>query len=88
MKKINDPFTANFPSIDIHGYDRFYALLKVKEFINDCYKSHLFNLIIIHGKGKFILKKTVHEYLKEEKLVIEYKTHNLNEGMTVVKLKR
>lgn len=88
MKKINDPFIANFPSIDIHGYDRFYALLKVKEFLYDCYKSHLFGLLIIHGKGKFILKKTIHEYLKKEKLVIEYKIHNLNEGMTVVKLKR
>lgn len=88
MKRINDPFIANFPSIDIHGYDRFYAVLKVKEFLNDCYKTGFFDLIVIHGKGEYILKKAVHEYLKTEKLVIEFKTHNLNEGMTVVKLKR
>lgn len=88
MKKINDPFIANFPSIDIHGYDRFYALLKVKEFLYDCYKSHIFDLIIVHGKGKFILKREIHEYLKKEKLVEEYKIHNLNDGITIVKLKK
>ncbi len=88
MKRINDPFIANYPTIDIHGYDRFYAVLKVKEFLYDCYKSHIFNLIVIHGKGEFILKKAVHEYLNKEKLVIEFKTHNLNEGITVIKLKK
>lgn len=88
MKKISDPFIANFPSIDIHGYDRYYAILKVKEFIYDCYNSHLFDLIIIHGKGEYILKHEVHEYLKKEKLVEEFKIHNLNDGMTIVKLKK
>lgn len=87
MKKINDPFLVSFPYIDIHGYDREYAVIKVKEFINDCYKLGKYNLIIIHGKGKFILKNEVNNYLKNENLVIEFKIHNFNDGITIVKLK-
>ncbi len=86
MKKINDPFLLNYPYIDIHGYDREYAVLKVKEFINDSLILEKFNIIIIHGKGKNVLRNEVHNYLKKEKLVDEYKLYNFNEGLTIVKL--
>lgn len=88
MQKINDPFIANAPYIDIHGFDRDYAVLKVKEFVSDSSKLGDYTIIVIHGKGKYILKKSVHEYLSKEKLVESYKIHNLNDGMTVIELKK
>ena len=46
--------------------DREYALFKVKEFIDDCYKLKYENIIIIHGIGKGILLEAVNKYLKKE----------------------
>lgn len=87
MRKINDPFTFNFPSIDLHGEDKIGAIVKTKEFINDCKKLKKYDIIIIHGKGSGVLKSAIHEYLKNNKDVILYKTDNINDGITIVKLK-
>ena len=46
----------NLPSIDLHGMDRVFAIIKVKEFINDNYKLNNKLILIIHGKGSYILK--------------------------------
>ena len=35
--------------------DREYAIFKVKEFIDECYKLKYENIVIIHGIGKGIL---------------------------------
>ena len=45
------------------------------------------NIVIIHGIGTGIVKKEVHEALRVNKNVIEYKTDNFNSGCTIVKLK-
>ncbi len=86
MRKIDDPFLAFNPYIDLHGLDRISAIIKTKEFITDSLKLKKYDIIIIHGKGSGTLKESVHEYLKTDKRVIEYKTHNFNDGITVVKL--
>ena len=44
-------------------------------------------IVIIHGIGTGIVKKEVHEALRVNKNVLEYKTDNFNSGCTVVKLK-
>ena len=67
--------------------DREYAIFKVKEFIDDCYKLKYENIVIIHGIGKGILAKTVNEYLKKDKRVLEYKLDFMNPGCTLVCLK-
>ena len=77
MEKINDPFTYYYPSIDLHGLDRISAVIKVKNY----------NILVVHGKGEFILKKEVHNYLKIDKRVESYKSDNFNDGMTIIKLK-
>lgn len=87
MRKIDDPFKAFYPYIDLHGLDRITAIIKVKEFITDSLKLKKHDIIIIHGKGTGTLRKSIHEYLKTDKRVIEYKTDNMNDGMTIVKLK-
>lgn len=77
---------SSYPTIDLHGYDRDYAVYMVKQFIQDNYKLHKEKVVIIHGIGGGILRKSVHDYLKLEKKVKDYKLDTLNTGCTVVTL--
>ena len=79
---------SNLPSIDLHGLDRDYARILINEFINDNYKMKNYKIIIVHGNGTGIIKKTTQETLRVNKLVEEYKIDNFNTGMTVVTLKK
>lgn len=88
MRKISDPFLSLYNIIDLHGLDKESALFKVNEFISDNIKLGNYNIIIIHGKGTGILRRSVHEYLKKDKRVLEYKIDNFNDGETIVKLVR
>ena len=76
----------SYPSIDLHGEDRVNALIKVDEFINDSIKLRNKYIVIIHGKGSYILKNAIHDYLKHDKRVNEYKL-DINVGQTIVTLK-
>lgn len=84
---INDIFLERYPKIDLHGYDRDSARVAVNDFIleNTILKND--TIIIIHGIGMGIVKNEVHEVLKHNKNVINYKTDNFNSGCTIVKLK-
>lgn len=77
----------NLPSIDLHGYDRYSAVILVKEFINDQCKLGNKLLLIVHGKGSFILRDEVHKTLKKIKEVKDFKIDMFNEGTTIVELK-
>ena len=87
MKRIDDPFIASYPSVDLHGEDRVGALIKVNELINDSLKLKCYNIVLVHGKGTGVLKENIHEYLKHDKRVEEFKLDNINNGITIVKLK-
>lgn len=78
---------SSYPSIDLHGIDRDYAKILVRDFINDQIKMKEKNFIIIHGIGKGIVKKAVYEELKTNRNVKEYKLDNFNIGCTIVTLK-
>ena len=78
---------SSYPKIDLHGMDRDYAIFKVREFIDDCYRLKHENIVIIHGIGKGILSKVVSSYLKSDKRVLEYKLDFMNPGCTLVRLK-
>ena len=78
----------NLPSLDLHGIDRDYAKILINDFINDNYKIKNTKIIIIHGIGTGIIRKTTQETLKKNKLVEEYKIDNFNPGMTVVTIKK
>ena len=80
-------FTDSLPSIDLHGYDRNSARVKVLEFINDnkCMKNQIF--CIVHGIGSGIVKDEVHSTLKRSKYVEEFKLFYNNTGCTIVKIK-
>lgn len=76
----------NLPSLDLHGENRESALVLVNEFIKDNIKLKNRLIKITHGKGTYILKNTIHESLKKNKLVKAYKTDIYNDGVTIVEL--
>lgn len=77
----------SWPTLDLHGMDRDYARILIQDFIQDNYQLKKLNIVIIHGNGTGIIKKTTQETLKNNKLVDSYKINNFNTGMTIVKLK-
>lgn len=79
-------FINNFPTIDLHGYTRDFAIIAIKEFINDNVKMKNEFIVIVHGKGTGILKETCLNVLKKNKYVKDYKIWYLNDGCTVVQL--
>ena len=80
-------FVDSFPSIDLHGFDRDTARVKVLEFINDNIKMKKDIICIVHGIGSGIIKTEVHNTLRKNKNVLEYKLFFNNVGCTIVKLK-
>ncbi len=80
-------FVNNLPSIDLHGFDRDSARVKVNEFIHDniILKNEI--ICIVHGIGCGILKDEVHSVLRRNKNVIDYKLFYNNTGCTIIKLR-
>ena len=76
-----------YPTIDLHGFDRDSARMTVNDFVMENVILKNEYIVIIHGIGTGIVKREVHEALRLNKNVLEYKTDNFNSGCTVVKLK-
>ena len=74
------------PTLDLHGEDRISAKIKINTFIEDCYKMKNYEIAIVHGIGKGILKKEVLNMLQKDKRVVEYCIDCFNEGCTLAKL--
>ena len=85
--KLYDIFLDNLPKIDLHGFDRDSARVRVNDFVDEAYIMGYEKIVIVHGIGTGIVQKEVHEALRVNKNVLEYKTDNFNSGCTVVKLK-
>ena len=81
-------FTSNLPTIDLHGYDRDYARVKVLEFINDNKRMKNDVICIVHGIGTGKVKDVVHKTLKSSKDVLDYQLFYNNIGCTIAKLKK
>ena len=79
---------SNLESLDLHGIDRDYAKILINDFINDNYNIKNTKVIIIHGIGMGIIRKTTQETLKKNKLVETYKIDNFNPGITVVSIRK
>ncbi len=82
-----DIFLNRYPHMDLHGYDRDSARMMTNDFVMENVILKNEYIVIIHGIGSGIVKKEVHEALRVNKNVLEYKTDNFNSGCTVVKLK-
>ena len=79
---------SQLPTLDLHGYDRDYARIAINDFIEDNYKIKNTKVIIIHGNGSGIIKKTTQNTLKSNKHVETYKIDNFNSGMTIVRIRK
>jgi DNA-nicking Smr family endonuclease len=79
-------FIDSFPKIDLHGLDRQTARVIVNDFIKDNIKLRNDIIVIVHGIGEGILRKEIHNELRKNKNVIEFKTFYYNPGSTVVKI--
>lgn len=77
---------SNLPSLDLHGIDREYARILINEFIEDNYKIKNTKVIIIHGIGTGIIRKTTQDVLSKNKYVKEFKIDNFNPGTTIVEI--
>lgn len=86
-KMLTNPFTNSYPKIDVHGETRDTVNVIVKDFINDNIKLKNKHIIIIHGIGEGILKKTIHAYLKTDNRIADYKLESSNPGSTIITLK-
>ncbi len=80
--------SSQLPSLDLHGMDREITRILVNEFISDHYKMKTERVVIIHGIGTGVLKKTVHEVLRKNKLVESFYLDFFNVGSTVVTIKQ
>ena len=76
-----------YPSLDLHGEYSFSAKILTKEFINDNIVLKNKKICIIHGIGQGIVKKSVHEVLKEDKRVKRFYVDFMNPGCTIVEIK-
>ena len=76
----------NLPSLDLHGEDREYARIVINDFIRDHYQIQSEKIIIIHGIGTGILRKTTQDTLRKNKLVKSYRIDFFNPGTTIVEL--
>lgn len=85
--QVHDIFLDNLPKIDLHGFDKESARVITNDFINEAIYLGYKEIIIIHGIGTGIVKKSVHETLSRNKHVESYKLDNFNNGCTRVILK-
>lgn len=88
MKKVGNIFLDNLPSIDLHGYDRDMARVMTNDFVMENVLLNNGKIVVIHGIGTGIVKKSVHEALMKNKYVEKFQLDNFNVGCTVVWLKR
>lgn len=75
-----------FPELNLIGKRVNDAISELERFLNDATLLEIKNLKIIHGKGQGILKKAVHEYLKDHPLVKSFRLADEREGGSGVTL--
>ena len=83
---MEDIFLKNLPSLDLHGYDQETARVATEDFIDENIILKNSKILIIHGKGLGVVRKSVHNVLSKRKEVTKYHTDNLNDGCTIVYL--
>ena len=76
--------------LDLHTFAPEDAADVVEDYLNACLEKGIYEVRIIHGKGKGILRRQVHSLLKRNPMVIDFR---LDEGYsgwgaTIVLLKK
>jgi DNA-nicking Smr family endonuclease len=63
--------------LDLHAFDPKEAASLVNEYLSACLEQEIFEVRIIHGKGKGVLRRMVHAVLENHPAVFEF---NLDSG--------
>ena len=72
--------TAQSPELDLRGMDALEASAVLTIFLDNAFMANLQQVRIIHGKGTGVLRKTVHEELRQNKHVKKYRLGVYGEG--------
>ena len=84
--ELNDIFLDILPKIDLHGFDRESARVKVNDFVDEAYQLGYEEILFIHGIGSGIVKESVLETLRKNKKVVSYHIVGSNVGCTVARI--
>ncbi len=90
QSKLNYITTLKSLKLDIRGHKPEEVDYELIKFLDDAYSSNVSRVEILHGKGTGVLKKTVHEILKNQNYVSNFYFANIEmggEGITIVELK-
>ena len=90
--KVSRPSTAAVPKTEINvvGKTSLEALTEVENFIDQAIVYGIEEIKVIHGVGSGVLLKSIREYLKTDKSVLEFRRGKYGEGengVTIIKLK-
>lgn len=78
------------PEIDLRGMDSMEAIYNTDKYLDEAYVAGLKEVILIHGKGTGVLRKSINDMLKRHPQVKRYRLGEYGEGgtgVTVVELK-
>jgi DNA-nicking Smr family endonuclease len=86
-----DDRTVEIPidgTLDLHMFSPRDAVSVVEEYMNVCREKGIYELRIIHGKGKGVLRETVHAFLKKHPHVSDFRLDSgpSSWGATIVSL--
>ena len=75
--------------IDLHTFNPRDAVSVVDEYLLACIEEGIYEVRIIHGKGKGVLRRMIHSLLEKHPLVLEYMLDSgpSSWGATLVRLK-
>ena len=75
--------------LDLHTFNPKEVASLVDEYLSACVDKGIYEVRIIHGKGKGVLRRTVHGLLENHPLVLAFKldTGPSSWGTTIVHLK-
>ena len=75
--------------LDLHAFAPKDAASVVQEYLRVCRDARIYEVRIIHGKGKGMLRRTVHALLEKDPAVLKYSLDPgaSGWGATIVKLK-
>jgi len=76
--------------LDLHMFAPKDAVSVVREYIQACLDTGIYEVRIIHGKGKGVLRRTVHAALEKHPSVLNFKLDSGSSGWgaTRVELKK
>ncbi len=78
-------------TLDLHTFSPKDIKQLIPDYLTECYKRGIYEVRIIHGKGKGNLRRSVHALLERNSMVTGYRLAELfngSWGATVVSLKR